>query len=468
VLRAEAKPGRTVHGVEFLVDGAVVGTEDTTAPFTASIDTRTLSNGSHTVVARGREDAGTVATAPVSFTVQNAPPPGANLVQNPSVEVASATPGLPAGWRTGRYGNNTATFTYPVAGLQGQRGVRIDVSAYTDGQARWYFPEVAVSPGDSLVFTDYYRASVPTGVWARFTLDDGTFVYPELGTLPASNEWTRARFSFSAPAHAVSVTILHSLGAVGWLVSDAYALQKGTLPGPRTSTAGLFRPSSGFWYLKNYNGGGEPDLMFPFGADGDRPLVGDWDGDGVETIGVYRPSKAKWFLRNTNSAGEVDVRIEYGATEDDRPVVGDWDGDGVDTIGVYRSSTGAFYLRNANGAGNPDLVFYLGGAPGDVPVAGDWNGDGIDTVGIYRPGEMAWYLKTGNRQEASFDVRFFGAGAIDLPIVGDWNADGRDSIGVFRTSNTAWFLRNDDTGGTYPRFFYGDTSDIAVAGTWVH
>src|SRR5258706_3491424 len=44
----------TVAGVQFKLDGVNLGAEDTTAPYSISWDTRTASNGSHTLTAVGR------------------------------------------------------------------------------------------------------------------------------------------------------------------------------------------------------------------------------------------------------------------------------------------------------------------------------------------------------------------------------------------------------------------------------
>jgi hypothetical protein len=62
--------------------------------------------------------------------------------------------------------------------------------------------------------------------------------------------------------------------------------------------------------------------------------------------------------------------LTYGSPGD-KPVVGDWNGDGVDTIGVYRDGT--FHLRNSNTNGFAEIVFSLG-MSGDMPISGDWNG----------------------------------------------------------------------------------------------
>jgi hypothetical protein len=55
------------------------------------------------------------------------------------------------------------------------------------------------------------------------------------------------------------------------------------------------------------------------------PVVGDWDGNGTMTIGLYRPAGSIFFLRNINATGSPDLFIPYGAAGD-RPLAGDWDG----------------------------------------------------------------------------------------------------------------------------------------------
>ncbi|HEU4520947.1 MAG TPA: Ig-like domain-containing protein, partial [Thermoanaerobaculia bacterium] len=63
-----------VAGVRFYVDGAAVGSEDSSAPYSVSWNTLTAANGSHTLTAVARDAAGNSATsAPVVVTVFNAP-----------------------------------------------------------------------------------------------------------------------------------------------------------------------------------------------------------------------------------------------------------------------------------------------------------------------------------------------------------------------------------------------------------
>jgi glucose/arabinose dehydrogenase/PKD repeat protein len=69
---ADANDNTGVVGVQFLVDGVPTGTEDPAVPYGLTWDTRTTSNGSHTLTARARDAAGnSTLSAPVTVNVTN-------------------------------------------------------------------------------------------------------------------------------------------------------------------------------------------------------------------------------------------------------------------------------------------------------------------------------------------------------------------------------------------------------------
>ena len=150
---------------------------------------------------------------------------------------------------------------------------------------------------------------------------------------------------------------------------------------------GLFRPSTRGWYF-DINGNGHLDscrnidlCVKSFGKSGDLPVVGDWTGNGKTKIGVFSPSTAQWILdlngdkkMGKRCAGDLCI-ASFGAPGD-IPVVGDWDGSGTDKIGVYRPTTAEWFL-DLNGNGQWDgcgIDACLGpfGAPDDLPVVGKW------------------------------------------------------------------------------------------------
>lgn len=75
---ANASDNIGVAGVQFILNGANLGNEVTSPPYTASWNTTQVTNGSYTLSARARDAAGNTAQSSVTVTVSNttAPPPG--------------------------------------------------------------------------------------------------------------------------------------------------------------------------------------------------------------------------------------------------------------------------------------------------------------------------------------------------------------------------------------------------------
>lgn len=71
VLNASASDNIGVAGVQFTVDGANVGSEDVSAPYSFSWNTSLAANGSHTIAATARDAAGNRSTSSVTVTVSN-------------------------------------------------------------------------------------------------------------------------------------------------------------------------------------------------------------------------------------------------------------------------------------------------------------------------------------------------------------------------------------------------------------
>jgi hypothetical protein len=73
---ATASDNVGVAGVQFRLDGANLGAEDTTSPYSASWNTTGAANGAHSLTAAARDTAGNVKTSPaVAVTVSNSAPP---------------------------------------------------------------------------------------------------------------------------------------------------------------------------------------------------------------------------------------------------------------------------------------------------------------------------------------------------------------------------------------------------------
>jgi hypothetical protein len=113
-VKADASDNVGVAGVQFKLDGADLGTEDTAAPYAVDWSTTGAANGSHTLSAVARDAAGNHGTAAnVTVTVNNpAPPPPT---------------GLAAGYR---FGEGTGTTTADAA-TNGNTGTLVNGPTWT-------------------------------------------------------------------------------------------------------------------------------------------------------------------------------------------------------------------------------------------------------------------------------------------------------------------------------------------------
>lgn len=114
----------------------------------------------------------------------------------------------------------------------------------------------------------------------------------------------------------------------------------------------------------------------PWGEfDTDFFVVGDYLSDRQADFAVYRAfqggTTGTWFVRENGGAGATITRA-FGLTSlasvTDRPICGDYNGDGKQDIAIYRSTNSSFYWLNS-----PNLDSFSGiqfGQPGDFPIAG--------------------------------------------------------------------------------------------------
>lgn len=187
-------------------------------------------------------------------------------------------------------------------------------------------------------------------------------------------------------------------------------------------TPGLYRRSDGFAYLRNSNTQGVADVRFFFGNPSDIPIPGDFDGDGCDTLSLYRPSEQRFYVINELGSGDAGLGFAEHSfvfgDPGDKPFVGDFDGNGVDEAGLHRESTGRVYFRFSLNTGIADRDFIYGD-PGDFLVAADWDGDGTDTPAIFRPSDGNWYIRLANTQGVANHVIGFGLADRALsPVVG--------------------------------------------------
>jgi uncharacterized repeat protein (TIGR02543 family) len=156
----------------------------------------------------------------------------ANLINNPLVETPDpSNPNAPANWQVGNWGTNTFTSSYLNTGPTGDsNSVKINMTAYTSGDAKWYFSPVAVQAGAQYTYSDSYESTVPTDVTAEYIDGSGNASYVDLGEEAASTTWSPTQDTFTVPAGTQSMSIFHLINSVGSLTMGDFSLASSSAP----------------------------------------------------------------------------------------------------------------------------------------------------------------------------------------------------------------------------------------------
>jgi hypothetical protein len=187
-------------------------------------------------------------------------------------------------------------------------------------------------------------------------------------------------------------------------------------------------PSAAVAYVRPPGG----QQAFRFGSAGDLPVVGDFDGNGTSQVAVRRMGSSTWWLRS--SSGRAVAVSGLGAASD-VAITGDWDGNRRSDLGWYRSSTHTFYQRALHG----QLTAVRWGSTGDQPVTGDWNGDRRTDLGVFNPTTRTWRLRVPSGTGYTTKTVVWGAVGDSIPLTGDWNGDRVTDLGVWRPSSARFY-----------------------------
>jgi len=258
----------------------------------------------------------------------------------------------------------------------------------------------------------------------------------------------------------------------------------------------IWRPSNGLWCI--LGGPGSQQTIAQWGANGDIPIQGDFDGDGKTDFTVYRPTDGNWYTYRS-SDGQVNI-TNWGASGD-IPVAADFDGDGKTDFTVYRPTDGNWYTyRSSDGQVNISQW----GISTDILTPADYDGDGKADLAIWRPSTTSFYVyrsSDGQVQVSSFGTStdkpvcadYDGDGkanfalrsgaswiianaagtpgtpitpsgdqATDIPVQNDYDGDGKVDIAVWRPSNGHWYIRKSGSSGDLREESWGTAGDIPV------
>lgn len=205
------------------------------------------------------------------------------------------------------------------------------------------------------------------------------------------------------------------------------------------SDLAVWRPSNGNWYC--FGGPGSQQFITNWGNSGDKPVQGDYDGDGKTDLAIYRPPTGSgtgvWWIMKSSDASYYTVSL--GAV-DDELAPADYDGDGKTDPAVFRSSNTTWYMVQSSTQSTVTEQF---GQSGDKPAPADYDGDGLDDIAAWRNSAATFYvLKSTDGQSLSQAL----GSTDDKPVPADYDGDGKADFAIRQGDN--WIIKQSSNGQT--------------------
>lgn len=215
-----------------------------------------------------------------------------NLFANSGLENSAVSGGVsPDYWMTDSWGSNTSSFSYENTGHNGTHSVKTTVQNYQDGDAKWIPTGSLVAPGTSYHYTDWYKSTTATNVWAQYRTTAGTYQYAFLKQLPANQSvWTELNVDTVIPSGVSALSIFHVISSNGELAIDDVSLtQNATCDG--ASINGLYNggfetscdgTSPSNWQQVQYGSSNAIFSLSPSAHQGSRALLVTNQDEGAE------------------------------------------------------------------------------------------------------------------------------------------------------------------------------------------
>ena len=410
------------------------------APVVDAVEDRALRVGETVAFAVTASDAD--GTTP-SLSMSAGPPAAAFVDLGNGTGSFTWTPGVP-----GDAGDHPVEFRASDGRFDGTNGAVIHVTSF-----------VVVRPAAGAVQRLGDRLRVTwSGAWALGAVDidlyHGGAHAAVLGRAAAAGgadaTWVGDLPSGLEPGGAYWVLVADSDNPADYAASGLFGLVRGRLnptdydgDGRADPTYFSIAPST-FHIARSSDG----VLEQPWGLyTTDRPVAGDFDGDGYADVAVYE-ANGTWHLART-SAGYAGLQLG-GAT--DIPVARDYDGDGATDMAIFQPHNATWHVSGTQ-VGYFGLVW---GQPGDIPAPGDFDGDGKCDVACFRPSDQTWYIHA--TQDGDYSVKW-GLLPTDQPVPADYDGDGYTDIAVYQQNGT-WHLARTLAG--YAGLQLGGPGDIPV------
>jgi hypothetical protein len=218
----------------------------------------------------------------------------------------------------------------------------------------------------------------------------------------------------------------------------------------------IWRPSTGVWWVLRAEG--QLQISGTWGLNGDTPVPGDYDGDGITDFSIFRPSTGAWWVYKSSDG--QNYAISWGVSSD-QTAQADYDGDGKTDAAVFRandpsSGLGTWYILKSSDSTWTGGQF---GVSSDLPASADYDGDGRADIGVWRASNTTFYSL--NSSNSSVQIISINPNSGNKIVSSDYDGDGKADYGIYDSTTATWHVRQSSNGQIVNQQ-WGAVNDIHV------
>lgn len=150
-----------------------------------------------------------------------------HVIPNAELNDVALTNDAPEGWLASGYGENERAYDYLTEeGYEDDTSVKVTVSNYESGDAKWMYEPQPIMAGEDYLFSVAYKTDVVPHVVVQFTDGAGNVSYLGLPKPdPIQNEWQLYQHEFAAPEGMIMASAFMFIAEDGYLQTDRYAIE---------------------------------------------------------------------------------------------------------------------------------------------------------------------------------------------------------------------------------------------------